>query len=129
MTQRSEVDKEFIDYLLKEKQRLWAEVRQEIFEQIGEKLHEEYSLPQDIGDYALIDVLEDTGLALSDLHCQELIRIEDTIRRVKKGRYGLCEDCGQKIDAERLRVAPYAPCCIKCQKKREATEPETGHTL
>lgn len=129
MTQRSEVDKEFIDYLLKEKQRLWSEVRQEIFEQIGENLHEEYSLPQDIGDYALIDVLEDTGLALSDLNCQELIRIEDTIRRVKKGRYGFCEDCGQKIAPERLRVAPYAPCCIKCQKKREAPESERGHSL
>lgn len=129
MTQISEADKEFIDYLLKEKQRLWAEVRQEIFEQIGENLHSEYSVPQDIGDYALIDVLEDTGLALSDLHCQKLIRIEDTIRRVRDGRYGFCEDCGQKIAPERLQVAPYTPCCIKCQKKREASEPKTSHTL
>lgn len=67
MEQKSNADQEFIDNLLKEKQRLWGEVRRELFEQIGEKLHSQYSLPQDIGDYAMIDLLEDTGLAVNDI--------------------------------------------------------------
>lgn len=69
----------------------------------------------------MIDLLEDTGLAVTDIRRQELVRIDDAIKRVKEGRYALCEDCGEKIGWERLRVAPYAPCCIECQKKREAT--------
>ena len=129
MEQRSKFDQEFIDYLLKEKQRIWAEVRQEIFDQIGEKLHTEYSLPKDIGDYALIDVLEDTGLAVTDIRHQELLRLDDAIKRVKEGRYGICEDCGKEIGRERLQVAPYAPYCIDCQEKREAPGSGTSHTL
>ncbi|HMB16381.1 MAG TPA: TraR/DksA family transcriptional regulator [Pelovirga sp.] len=129
MEQKSNVDEEFIDHLLKEKQRLWGEVRRELFEQIGEKLHSEYSVPQDTGDSALIDLLEDTGLAVTDIRHQELLRIDDTIKRVKEGRYGLCEDCGRKIGRGRLRVAPYAPCCIDCQEKREAPGADTSHTL
>ena len=129
MEQTASVDKEFIDGLIKEKQRLWGEVRRELFEQIGEKLHSQYSLPQDAGDYALIDLLEDTGLAVNDIRHQELLRIDDAIKRAKEGRYGLCEDCGREIDRERLRVAPYAPCCIDCQKDREATRSGISHTL
>lgn len=129
MEQGSTLDQEFIDYLLKEKQRLWGEVRQELFEQIGEKLHSEYSLPQDAGDYALIDLLEDTGLAVTDIRHQELIRLDDAIKRVKEGRYGICEDCGEEINRERLRVVPDAPYCIECQKKREAPDSGISHTL
>lgn len=129
MEQKSNIDKEFIDSLLKEKQRLWGEVRRELFEQIGEKLHSQYSLPQDTGDYALIDLLEDTGLAVNDIRHQELLRIDDAIKRVKEGRYGLCEDCGRKIGRERLRVAPYAPCCIDCQNQRETLRSGINRTL
>ncbi len=129
MEQGSTSDLEYIDYLMKEKQRLWGEIRQELFERIGEKLHSQYSLPQDAGDYALLDLLEDTGLAVTDIRHQELLRLDDAIKRVKEGRYGICEDCGGEIRRERLQVAPYAPCCIECQKKREAPRSGISHTL
>lgn len=41
------------------------------------------------------------------------------LERLKKGKYGICEDCGKMIDTERLSVYPEATLCASCQAKRE----------
>lgn len=46
-------------------------------------------------------------------------QIKKALDRVKKGKYGICEDCGKMIDTDRLAVFPEATKCIKCEKKRE----------
>ena len=117
------------ELLLAEKRRLWSEVRQELFDKMGGELHSQYELSQDLGEQGLIDLLEDTGLAVADIHRQELTRMDEALRRLQSGRYGLCEECGEEIGEERLRVAPYAPCCISCQKKREGPPYGPGVTL
>lgn len=118
----------FRELLLEEKRRLWNEVRAELFDTLGEELHTQYDLPRDIGDQGILDLLEDTGLAIVDIRRQQLTQLEEALIKVEAGRYGRCEDCGKKIDAARLRVAPYAPCCVPCQKKREGPA-ATGRTL
>ena len=35
------------------------------------------------------------------------------------GEYGVCEDCGQKISAERLEFLPEATRCVACQTRQE----------
>lgn len=40
-------------------------------------------------------------------------------RAKKNGTYGFCEDCGQKIDPERLEALPEATRCINCQTEWE----------
>jgi DnaK suppressor protein len=35
------------------------------------------------------------------------------------GEYGVCEDCGQKISAERLKFLPEATRCVACQARQE----------
>lgn len=46
-------------------------------------------------------------------------QIKKALDRVKKGKYGICEDCGKMIDTDRLAVFAEATKCIKCEKKRE----------
>ncbi len=46
-------------------------------------------------------------------------QIKKALERVKKGKYGICEDCGKMIDTDRLAVFPEATMCIDCEKKRE----------
>jgi len=108
-----------VELLQQEKRRLWTEVRRDLFDKVGDKLAAEYNVPQDVGDHGLLDVLEDIGLAVADVRRQELTRIDGALRRLKEGSYGLCEDCGVEINLARLQVAPYAPCCLHCQTKRE----------
>lgn len=114
--------------LLEEKRRLWSEVWAELFDNLGEELHTQYDLPRDIGDQGILDLLDDTGLAVVDIRRRQLTQLEEALVKLDAGHYGRCEDCGKKIDAARLRVAPYAPCCVPCQTKREGPA-TTGRTL
>ena len=129
MASMSKRQADLIEMLLEEKRRIWADVRRELFDKVGDRLQAEYDIPQDVGDRSMIDTLEDTGLAVADIRRQELTRIEEAIQRVKAGRYGRCEECGEEISLARLKVAPYAPCCIDCQKEREAPSSGPGRTL
>ncbi|WP_433305745.1 TraR/DksA family transcriptional regulator [Actinoplanes sp. CA-030573] len=43
-----------------------------------------------------------------------IAEVDDALRRVDAGTYGVCEGCGQPIAAERLAVRPFARLCITC---------------
>ena len=50
----------------------------------------------------------DRVLAIRNEITRSLINIRKTLTRVKIGRYGTCERCGQMIDTDRLAVKPTA---------------------
>ncbi len=41
--------------------------------------------------------------------------IEDALRRLDLGGYGLCEECGEDIGPARLAANPEAALCVHCQ--------------
>ena len=43
--------------------------------------------------------------------------------RMKKGQYGVCEECSVEIDPARLKVDPSATLCLQCQGKKELLAP------
>jgi len=51
-------------------------------------------------EYALETKLKDINLAL---------------KKIKKGKYGICEKCGKKIPIARLKVSSEALFCLKCK--------------
>lgn len=42
------------------------------------------------------------------------------LRRIDDNRFGKCERCGRAISKDRLEAVPYAPLCIRCERKVEA---------
>lgn len=50
---------------------------------------------------------------------RKIIQTRKALSRVRIGKYGICEDCGEMIDTDRLMVYPEATLCAKCQTKRE----------
>ena len=52
--------------------------------------------------------------ALLDEARTRLAEIEAARDRLKTGTYGVCEQCGQAIVAERLEVRPTARTCVGC---------------
>ena len=41
--------------------------------------------------------------------------VEDALRRLNRGGYGTCEDCGRPIHPKRLEAIPWAALCFRCQ--------------
>ena len=42
--------------------------------------------------------------------------VEDALRRIRTGGYGLCEECGRRIHPKRLDAIPWAALCLRCQE-------------
>ena len=48
-----------------------------------------------------------------------VMALEDALRRIDKGTYGVCEECSEKIPPRRLEAFLAARLCVKCQSKLE----------
>jgi DnaK suppressor protein len=120
---------EFRNLLAEQKRRLWAELREEIFSQTGSDLATQYDIPQDLGEKSILDMLSDAGLAIADIRRNQLTALEEAQRRVEQGTYGRCENCGEMIDIQRLRLMPFTAYCISCQKEKEGPGKPPGTTL
>jgi DnaK suppressor protein len=51
---------------------------------------------------------------------QTLRDIDDALRKIEEGSYGVCEVCGEPIGAARLSAIPWAKLCIDDQRKANA---------
>ncbi|MBI2612131.1 TraR/DksA C4-type zinc finger protein [Candidatus Gottesmanbacteria bacterium] len=50
---------------------------------------------------------------------QSLAEIAEAFLRIDNGTYGICQNCGNLIDTDRLAVKPTAVLCVTCERKRE----------
>jgi len=48
-----------------------------------------------------------------------LYQIDDALKRMDEGTFGICQQCNAAITMSRLRAVPYASLCIKCQRAKE----------
>jgi DnaK suppressor protein len=52
--------------------------------------------------------------ALLEAAREQVAALDDALRRLAEGRYGVCNRCGQPIGAERLAARPAAVTCVRC---------------
>lgn len=114
----NEIDlNKFKDLLLAEKQKLEAEL-----ETVGRRNPENpddwEALPTDaqtdsadLNDFAdNIEDFENNTAILKQLETQ-LVDVNDALKRIEDGVYGICEDSGDSIEIERLEANPAARTC------------------
>ncbi len=58
-------------------------------------------------------------LAIKEQIDRKIIQTRKALARVKIGKYGICERCGEMIDTDRLIIYPEATLCVKCEGKKE----------
>lgn len=65
------------------------------------------------------DEVEEYSRLLSLEHVLELRlkNINSALKKIKKGKYGICEKCKKQIPLKRLEVYPEAPVCLKCKQE------------
>ncbi|GMA59192.1 hypothetical protein GCM10025858_36950 [Alicyclobacillus sacchari] len=61
------------------------------------------------------------GMAVGDEVREEayLEDIDEALKRIDAGTYGVCAECGREITSERLEAMPTARYCIDCQEDAE----------
>ncbi len=48
-----------------------------------------------------------------------LYQIDDALKRIDDGSFGICLQCNKPITMSRLKAVPYASMCIACQRVKE----------
>ena len=102
-----------------DREKLEAE-RVAILDDIGhlkEWLQGEVDVDADEGDPDLAE--REKNLALLTVMERKLESVNMALRAIDKGRYGICERCGNPIDPARLEVRPDATLCLDCQREVE----------
>jgi RNA polymerase-binding protein DksA len=74
--------------------------------------------------YHMADVATDTydrefSLGLATNERKILYELDDALKKIDEGTFGICEDCRRLITKTRLKAVPFARLCVKCQEKRE----------
>jgi len=57
----------------------------------------------------------ETRLALEKRIIDQLAEVEHALSKFEEGTYGLCDNCGQPIDPDRLEALPQANLCLSCK--------------
>ncbi|MDI6605863.1 MAG: TraR/DksA family transcriptional regulator [Candidatus Omnitrophota bacterium] len=74
--------------------------------------------------YHMADVATDTydrefSLGLASNERKVIYELDDALKKIEEGSFGICEDCKALIAKNRLKAVPQARHCIKCQEKME----------
>jgi DnaK suppressor protein len=91
-----------------------AELRDRVRRVQDDLRHRNQPLPRDAPDAAIVIENDEILQAVDETARVELEQIERALERLEVGTYGLCEECGKRIKADRLRVVPYAVRCRDC---------------
>lgn len=95
------------------------DVRAEQDEFRGEVGYESGRVSQHPAEYATdVQEVEEHDLALGT-NRQERERILAAQQRLDEGTYGICVDCGRRINEERLEARPQVERCLPCQERAE----------
>ena len=71
-------------------------------------------LPADSEERATYLENQDAFAGIGNSEIQEIRQIEEALKRIAEGTYGVCAECGANIDPKRLKALPYATRCISC---------------
>jgi RNA polymerase-binding transcription factor len=105
--------------LVKKREELVREAKEQISKYIRGETKQLVDTALDNGDWSVVDLSEDISLKQLSTHRETLLKVDEALRKIDEGTYGRCEDCGEDISMERLKVLPFAIYCVDCQEKRE----------
>jgi DnaK suppressor protein len=109
----------FRERLLEERAQLVGQV-QELDAEADVKNWREGGFDDDPADAGSASFERETAQSLS-LHARNLLaQIDEALRRLDDGSYGVCVTCERRIDFERLDAIPYSTQCMDCRRREES---------
>jgi len=115
----------FKKLILKRKEEILDEIRH-ISEDTLKKSQKDASGDISGYTYHMADVATDAydrefSLGLASNEQKILYELDDALKRIDEGTFGICEECKSPITKTRLKTLVYTRLCVKCQEKKERT--------
>ena len=77
-------------------------------------------------DRAALEFNRNFMLRIKDRERKLVMKIDEALKRIEDGEYGICEECEEPIGVERLKARPVTTLCIDCKSAQEAAEKKIG---
>jgi DnaK suppressor protein len=77
------------------------------------------SMPFHMADAGSDNFEQEFALDLMDSEKKMLVEINDALRRIDEGAFGVCEGNGESIPKARLNAIPWARFCVACAELNE----------
>ena len=77
------------------------------------------SMPFHMADAGSDNFEQEFSLDLMDSEKKLLVEINDALRRIEEGIFGVCEGRGEQISKARLNAIPWARYCVTCAELKE----------
>ena len=112
----------FKKLLLKKREEILGEINHIVKENL--KSQKEASGDLSGYSYHMADMASDSyerelSLNIASNEQEVLYEIDEALKRIEEGKYGICIECEKKIPVKRLKALPYVKHCIQCQSKEE----------
>ncbi len=80
----------------------------------------------DPNDRASLESDRNFELRIRDRERKLIVKMQEAIKRIDDGTFGICESCGGPISEKRLMARPVTTDCIECKTKQEKLEKLKG---
>ena len=80
----------------------------------------------DTTDRASLESDRNFELRIRDRERKLIMKMQEAIKRIDDGTFGICEVCGGPISEKRLMARPVTTLCIDCKTKQEKMEKLKG---
>lgn len=108
---------ELKDLFIKKKREILADVRRSMEAHLEEDARLSFEVCQDNADKSVDELLKHVNAAIIGNRSEEIDKIDEALRKLEEGTYGVCEECSCDIPVKRLKVIPFATCCVMCQNE------------
>lgn len=89
---------------------------------IRDDFHVSHDDRMDDVDQASSDVEQSMRMRLRNREMLLIKKIDEALRRIEEGTFGMCSACENEIELRRLEARPTATLCIACKEDEERKE-------
>ncbi|MFM2421436.1 MAG: conjugal transfer protein TraR [Pseudomonadota bacterium] len=115
---------------LKKFRKILEEKRDALVKAARESLEEDMTLDTndlpDEMDLASSEYLQSFTFRLRGRERFFLDKIDQALKRIDDGTFGICESCEEPISVKRLEARPETTLCIRCKEDQERAERDFG---
>ena len=112
-------DLEYYNALIEAREKVLAQMQYRVDEALDRSNAEKRGVSTHMADVSNDNARHEMELRMLSEDGDVLKLIEEALKRLEKGEYGRCQECGEPISEGRLKIRPYAVFCVKCKTKHE----------